>query len=171
MLLNRRAVMMQPKAMVIYSLNNYVLDGSVNTAIDTGLQLYNSQQFPNGFRIEVSLTPTAKSRYASYVRCRESDPPHNGCNLRWTQNVAELQIQANSYSLAKSSSLNVLADAAIEYDGIKHILTLKGTTQTFNSGTVVSNWTLLIGGEKDSSGWMSDRFSQATIHSLRVIKL
>lgn len=155
----------------IYSLDNYVLDGTQSKVIDTGLKLLSGTDFPNGFLLCASLN--LGSSYANtmcYLRCRTASSPYKGFKV-YMSSATALQIQWDSQQTVSSNQLTgsvyvlIVRSAAFCQWNIKALTKQAASVNDADSS-------LLIGGEKDADGeWIVGRFGVGTIESLRVYKL
>ena len=159
---------------VVYELYNYHCDGTVNTAIDTGIKLFDTTAFPKGFVIEMTVTLNTFTTQGSIVRCRTATSPYQGLSTRWKTTDGQIEIQMSAKSITASITKEVAYNYIIGYYpnssgfwGIDDNYTNYDSVGTIN----VSN-TLCIGGEKDSTNvWKQDRCISGIIHSLKVINI
>lgn len=159
---------------VVYSLTNYTCDGTVATAIDTGIKLFDSTAFPEGFIVELDATSSTYSALGSFIRCRSANKVGNtwpGICIRWIDVANRVQVQANGNAKLQDNMLGVRTTYVIEYKANGQCdVWIDASKSTYNLGTININDTFCIGGEKDASNnWNTERFASLTIHSLKVI--
>ena len=156
---------------LVYSLNNYVLDGTQSKAIDTGLKLLNATDFPNGFLLCASLN--LGSNYANtmrYFRCRTASSPYKGFQV-YMSSATALQLQWDSQQAVSSNQLTGIVYVLIVRSAALCQWNIKALTKQAASVNDADS-SLLIGGEKDADGeWIAGRFGVGTIESLRIYKL
>lgn len=158
---------------VVYKLENYTCDGTSATALDTGIKLFDTTAFPKGFIIEMTATSSTFASQVSFLRCRATNSPYNGCCIRWSTSSGTMQMQMNGDSKTKGSLLGATVDYVIGYyPGAMGFWGINGDVSSFGAKTISTNDTLCIGGEKDANGnWKSGRYATVTIHSVKVIDL
>ena len=159
---------------IVYKLYNYHCDGTENTAIDTGIKLFNSD-FPNGFVIKLTATGSIYATNQAIIRCRHAAKINNvwpGIQVRWADNSGKLTVGFNDKAINKENIANTTFSTTILYSGGNTYIRLNNEVQTYNLGSISIDDTLCIGGEKDENNeWKSDRFSNITINSLEIIDL
>ena len=175
---------------VVFSLENYEMNGTVETAINTGLRLFNLDDFPNGFKIiaKVKLDITVSygtTRFVLY--CRHISPQRlgfylmeqnpNSFNLLYdSKGTSTSGVSGTSISFIYSADDLGRTDFIIEttplydvminyfYENILNRLCLSTLTH-------VSDDPLIIGGAINDNGtWQNGRFGYGIIESLKVIR-
>ena len=161
----------------VYTLSDHTLDGTAATAIDTGLRLLNTQDFPHGFALFAKISIDSNATLAqnqTYIRCRTVDSPYKGFYTRINV-VTSYTSMTSAWDGNTSAGVNV-SDASVfnvcilRTDHFSHYSVNKAEQQpsTVNN----ADCPLLIGGEKDANGdWKSDSFGVGTIDYLAVYKL
>lgn len=161
---------------VIYKLQNYVCDGTANTAINTGLYLFDSSLYPTGWDIYFDFTvESGNQENASFLRCRNSAQPYNGFTVRrYSNNADSLHIQVNS----KQSTIR-----KYPLSGTRFIITVENPSSSGKYKMLVDGGNaledsvlscispLVIGGELSNDitqTWNNNRFAKITIHSLVI---
>lgn len=156
---------------IIYELYNYTCDGTAATAINTGIYLFNTTLYPNGWDIYFDFTIVEHiNSQESYLRCRNAAKPWNGFTIRQENATNSVQMQSNSKSASVSNApAGTRLVATVEKTSNKLKVTI-GNTSTESSLTSV-NSPLVIGGElsNDSTqAWNTTRFSKIIVHSLVI---
>lgn len=157
----------------VYELQNYTMDGTVNTFIDTGITPFASDW--HGFRIvmEISNITNAVSQQ-TYVECKKiGDSAGTGFTFRRNGNKTEfdtnfpppIPVSTNSPKFAQQS----VNDVEIYYDGSSGYIDVNGTRVTFTGSVSAFTDTLTIGG-RHKTATTSDRYPKATI-SLTLYRL
>ena len=163
---------------IIYRLQNYVCDGTVNTAINTGIYLFDTTLYPNGFHLYLDITMNDGNVVnGSFVRCRNSTSPYNGLSIRChfdshNKPVFNLQLNSSSYNLSSTIVRTVVEIIKTTSDG-KIVLFADGV-QRITANIAAVNSPLVIGGELPNDitqQWNPSRFGKCTIHSLLITKL
>lgn len=162
---------------IIYRLENYVCDGTANTAINTGIYLFDTNLYPNGFSLYFDFTvDNTNVSLASYLRCRNATQPYNGFTVRRRRdNANETHIQLNNLEFYIHTSNQSRHIVTIEKQPIsnKYIMQLDGGyTMEQKVTNVVSP--LVIGGEllnDTTQQWNNTRFAKCNIYSLVITKL
>ena len=165
-----------------YTLSNYDTDGTVNTAIDTGLALYNHNN--NTFCIDLDATLygfNETPQQQTWLCCKNeaANSGYPGFSLRINrptgQQTNAVQIASRSPDwdqsiLNETSSCNALF-RVLCLDG-NMCIALKVGNQVVNlqsGGHAVHNFPLLIGGTKSTNvDWITTRFASMHINSLTV---
>jgi len=171
----------QPSASnVIYKLENYTCDGTAATAINTGLYLFDTSRYPNGWDLYFDFTVNSgNGGNASFLRCRNAATPYNGFTIRRgatdsTANNLCPQINATFKNIVKNPLAGTRFIITIEtpYQSTKTRLLTDGSNEiNVNIPTSVIS-PLVIGGEladDTTQEWNPERFSYITIHSLIII--
>lgn len=161
----------------IYSLNNYVLDGTQAKAIDTGLRLMNNQDFPNGFFLSATLsldTATLASQM-SFFRCRAAASPYIGFYVRASSSTTlQATFDGNAAVAVTFQNKRVIVNIIKVPAYVFWSLAFSSARQC-NMSQVVQHdagATFCVGGEKDANNeWIQDRFGIGTIETLNVYKL
>lgn len=158
---------------IIYELYNHTCDGTAATAINTGIYLFDTTLYPNGWDIYFDFTIIEHiNDQESYLRCRNANQPWNGFTIRQYNSTDYIRIQSDS-----ASSTQISAS-----EGTRHIVTIENTSKRvkinadnykIESGisTIISP--LVIGGELSNDTtqtWNTTRFSKIIIHSLIITK-
>lgn len=161
---------------IIYQLYNYTCDGTAATAINTGIYLFDTTLYPNGWDIYFDFTIGENNvGNASFLRCRNATSPYNGFTARRHNNSADqMQVQANSSS--KNIKYSPLAGTRVLITienpsavGKYKVLINGGNAMEVANDSIVSP--LVIGGELSNDTtqvWNPDRFAKITIHSLVI---
>lgn len=165
---------------VIYELYNHTCDGTADTAINTGLKLFNATAYPNGWTIELEFYFTAHVSQGVVIRCRNSASPYNGIHVRNTNTTSgKAQTQVNSNDIDIMYSMNDRISVTFDYTPPTCVVTARNITASgatssnsdSMSGKTV-NVPLVIGGENTSDSdnftWKPGRFSKCVIVSLVV---
>ena len=162
---------------IIYQLYNYTCDGTAATAINTGIYLFDTTLYPNGWDIYFEFTVNDwGSNYASFLRCRNSAYPNHGFTVRRDYGASRVQIQSNSSASTVATSAGTRLIATIEKptsdNKLKLTLCEYGGSPVIAASTVSSVVSpLVIGGELSddtTQAWKTDRFSNITIHTLVI---
>lgn len=158
---------------IIYELYNYTCDGTAATAINTGIYLFNTTLYPNGWDIYFDFTIVQHiNSQESYLRCRDASYPYNGFTIRRDNTKNEVQMQ----TIGRSASVtNVPANtrlvATVEKTKSKLKVTIGNISTESSLAPVVGP--LLIGGELSNDTtqtWNTTRFSKIIVHSLVITK-
>ena len=160
---------------IIYELYNHTCDGTVATAINTGIYLFDTTLYPNGWTIELEFSFTAHVSQGSVIRCRNASSPYNGINVRNTQNSGLMEAQINGGAVQSTYVMGSRETVLFDYDVATNIcsvrLNMGNTTSQSMSGKTV-NPPLVVGGENNddsaSFSWKSGRFPKCVIHSLVI---
>lgn len=158
---------------IIYELYNYTCDGTAATAINTGIYLFDTTLYPNGWDIYFDFTIVQYvSKQESYLRCRNALSPYPGFSVRRDQTNTNVQIQSNSTSAVVSSvPAGTRLVATIEKTSNKLKVTIGNKSVESSLSSV--NSPLVIGGELSNDttqAWNNTRFSKIIVHSLVVTK-
>ncbi len=172
-----------------YHLVNLTCDGTSSTAYNTGLKLYDSASYPNGFRLSADFTvdpsEISKNSQNTYLTCMsEAASPWPGFVVRHAQQASatgEIDVNTtgnlNAVTPALLSGSNHLE---ITYDGSVTTVRFNGATvNTLNGAVTAHSYPLVLGGSLDgtynSSTTYSSmsalpwrRFSKVTFSSLLV---
>lgn len=182
-LLRRRTMMMKPSVVpterLIYQLNNYTCDGTINTFIDTGLKLFGYEY--DAFRIEMEydgldLSTTGQE---TLLECKDFIIANQygftsglsvRVNARGTYSpqyealgVSFRPLRNDDAYFENTSSANL----SIVYNKQNNSITVNGETVNF-SGALLHNEPLTIGGRYSSHLSNPDRFVQVHISSLKI---
>ncbi len=161
----------------IYSLNNYVLDGTQAKAIDTGLRLMNNQDFPNGFFLSatLSLGGSSLANQLSYFRCRAASSPYVGFYVRTSSStVLSATFDGNAAVAVAFQNKRVIVNIIKVPSYVYWSLAISNARQCNFSEVVQqsADATFCVGGEKDANNeWTQDRFGIGTIETLNIYKL
>ena len=162
---------------IIYQLYNHTCDGTAATAINTGIYLFDTTLYPNGWDITFDFTVNQfVNSTESYLRCRNSTSPNNGFSVRRDRNYSTIQAQSNG----TTKSMNILTGtrliATVEKPTSDN--KLKVTVGEYGGSPVIAETNVLsvvsplvIGGELSNDttqAWNPDRFSKITVHSLII---
>lgn len=173
-MLRRRTMMatQAPSETKIYELQNYTMDGTVNTFIDTGITPFASDW--SGFRIvmEISNITNAVSQQ-TYVECKKIGDSagtgftfrRDGARTQFDPNFPPPIPVSNSPKFAQLSVNNV----EIYYNGSSGYVDVNGTRVTFTGSVSPFTDTLTIGG-RHRTATTSDRYPKATM-SLTIYRL
>lgn len=162
---------------IIYQLYNYTCDGTAATAINTGIYLFDTTLYPNGWDLYCEFTVNAfKKDQESYLRCRNANSPWNGFNVRRESSKSNVQIQSNSDATSITTSTRTRLIATVEKptadNKLKVTVCEYGGSPVYAESTVASVVSpLVIGGELSNDTtqtWNTNRFSNITIHSLVI---
>ena len=162
---------------IIYELYNHTCDGTAATAINTGIYLFDTTLYPNGWNIYFEFTVNQFSKdQESYLRCRNAKSPWNGFNVRRESSKSNIQIQSNSNAAIITTSTGTRLVATVEKPTADN--KLKVTVGEYGGSPVYTESTvapvvspLVMGGELSNDttqSWNTNRFSKITIHSLII---
>lgn len=165
---------------IIYELYNHTCDGTEATAINTGVYLFNTTTYPNGWTLELDFSFTGNVAQGSVIRCRNAESPYNGItarNMTWSD-VMETQINDTNATanFAKGDRIMVLFDYDVATNmcsvTVKNMTSGTTSTQSQSMAGKTVNPPLVVGGENASDAanfsWKSGRFPKCTIYSLVV---
>ena len=161
----------------IFSLRDYTCDGTEATAINTGVYLFDTSLYPNGWVLQFDFTVGENNvALGSYLRCRNSANPYPGFGLRRNNNNAsQAQAQVNNSSQVISAAAGTRHNVIITNDLTNIIMYLDGNSTYISQQTpanVISP--LVIGGELSNDStqvWNTSRFGKIYIHSLLITAL
>ena len=159
---------------ILFKLQNYQCNGTSATAINTGLYLFDTNTYPNGWEIDFDFTISSGNvSQASYIRCRNATSPYNGfCARRMGSSANDLQLQLDSFSQVLSGRGNTRHVIHITSDLINCTMVGDGVEVKQALSSVISP--LVIGGELSddtTQTWNASRYCKIYIHSLIVRKL
>lgn len=163
----------------LYSLENYETDGSIATAINTGLKLYGGSF--NGFRLRMEFLPKDfdVAEQCTYASCKdESDYALPGFTIRHDANDTQLEMSAmvpvveNDFATDGSKSFR----CEVLYDGFSLVMVGKlGTASSVaagSAGVTIHQWPMTIGGVLATNGntptWKTDRWSKMDLYRLTI---
>lgn len=187
-LLERRRMMVE-KSNIVYSLYNTTFTSAGTNRINTGLRLFNSTDFPNGFILQfvgqVTTIPTSYPVYPTWFTCmNETGNPWPGFVVRQEKDSSskaaylftEIRADANNHQykgIEPLTTIGTIINITIRYDGIRNFsLTLNGSTAALSAKVINHNFPLAIGGSMQTeSSWFSNRNSAFYLQSLTVEKL
>lgn len=156
---------------LLFKLENYTTDGTSNTAVNTGLSLFDGSY--SEFRIEFDfIINAATPAQGSFIRCRDANSPWSGFCIRLYNTGSGVQVQANTAQANTTSSpVSVRCVGTILFNGNNLSVSayVDGLNKSAYCTGVSTNSPFTIGGELDSNNeWKSDRFGQMTINYIRV---
>ena len=159
-----------------YTLTNHTCDGSIATAINTELELFDSAQYPDGTLLQVDFTlpDVTVANAQTLVQCKAETEDARGFKLT---NNNSTRMQYNISPLIANTYANVIRPG-------RYVLSIRTKDQDYayafntfiktNTGSITShNWPLTIGGAMSGlpNSWFGDRFIEATIHTLTIREL
>lgn len=174
-----------PASEPTYSLSNYTCNGTSSTRINTNQRLFNTTDYPNGFRLEFDGTATVNSSSLSYglggwFGCMsEAGSPYPGFVVRQDRNYSNSLEWGAGTSSGDSSIPNSFITCysgtnvtiVITYNRSTLTMTVNGTV-TSCTGSITHDFPLCIGGTMNTTTtWFSDRYGYVQINSLKVYKL
>ncbi len=172
-----------PASEPTYSLSNYTCNGTSSTRINTNQRLFNTTDYPNGFRLEFDGTATVNASslsntFGSWFGCMsEAGSPYPGFVFRQAfDHSNELGYDVNTSSISSNNNFVSCYSGSnvtitITYDRSTLTVTVNGTTTPF-TGTITHDFPLCIGGTMNTTTtWFSDRYGYVQINSLKVYKL
>ena len=167
---------------LVYSLSNYTCNGTSSTAINTMLRLFNSTDYPYGFKLEFSGTAAinpASLPYGlgSWLGCMdETGSPWPGFVVRHDRNKQTLDMSVNAasgtiLSQDKTANSGTTVNITFTYDRSIFTKIVDGVSSSAY-GSITHNFPLCIGGTlQTETTWFSDRFGYVKVNSLKVYKL
>lgn len=176
LLLRRRMVASQTGGggNVIYQLYDYNCDGTQETAINTGIYLFDRTQYPTGWTIEFDFTIGQNNvSNGSYLRCRTATSPYPGITVRrWGNNANSMEGQVGSGKSNVNAPAGSRQKVVVTNDLTNVQMKLNEESQAISQSTPSSVASpLVIGGELSNDTtqtWNSSRFGIIYIHSLII---
>lgn len=163
-----------------YHLRNLRAAGTASTAHNTGLKLFDSSVYPNGFRLTASFTVAdddlAENSKNSIMACKQWTGDFLGLNVSHTDdNNANVRLELTDVASRQTAALLNSNELEVVYDGSTMRVTFNGTTYSV-TGSVSHSWPLVLGGlytaynaSSNTGTW--DRLSRVFFSSLDVAPL
>ena len=163
-----------------YHLRNLRAAGTASTAHNTGLKLFDSSVYPDGFRLTASFTVAdddlAENSKNSIMACKQWTGDFLGLNVSHTDdNNANVRLELTDVASRQTAALLNSNELEVVYDGSTMRVTFNGTTYSV-TGSVSHNWPLVLGGlytaynaSSNTGTW--DRLSRVFFNSLDVAPL
>ena len=170
----------------VYALTGHTCNGTSSRCINTGLRLFNSSDFPNGFKIEFKgkITKSTSSygkQWNVWFTCQyEGGAPYQGFkisqNSAYTANLYYELLQdyqgTNSSGPINGLSVGDTVEIEILYDMAYLSAKINGTTYGCSGPITPHNFPLSIGDAMSSATTMSgSRLGNCQIDFLKVYKL
>ena len=163
-----------------YHLRNLRAAGTAATAHNTGIKLFDSSVYPNGFRLTASFTVAdgdlAENSKNSIMACKQWTGDFLGLNVSHTDdNNANVRLELTDVASRQTAPLLNSNELEVVYDGATMRATFNGTTYSV-TGSVSHSWPLVLGGlytaynaSSNTGTW--DRLSRVFFSSLDVAPL
>lgn len=176
----------KPTSSPIYTLNNYVCNGTPSTAINTGYRIFNRTDFPNGFRIEfygecLQDWSQITANYCTWFgSAYESGDPYQGLIIRQNtdsgdENKLSLDTRISSsrlYTSKVSCYSGTRVRVVATYDRSAITYRINDVVNTYYGTISAHNFPLAIGGAlQTTSSFFSDRYSKFKVISFKLYKL
>lgn len=131
----------------IYSLTNHVMDGTVDTFIDTNIAPFSGQY--NKVWIEFELTGVSSTQvaYAAFFECKSLDGNSYGATVRYYNSKVEMNCPplirpTDPFKVATATTYK----GVLFYDGVNNFIDINGTKRTFTGSVPNFSTSLTIGG-------------------------
>ena len=167
----------------VYTLSNVTFNGTSSTRVDTGMKLFNTTDFPNGFRVEFTGVLTKKNAdysvaWPSWMSCMDESntSTYPGFVIRQQKSSsvtpANFNISNGKTGVNTSAfSVNQTIEIVITYDRTTLTITINGTSYTYTV-SYTHSYPLVLGGALSTSAstWYSDRYSNFTLNRIDIYK-